>query len=86
MRYLKEALMVDILVRGVDDETVRWLKAEAERDSRSMNDVTREALEEKARMAKDRREAFWREVDELREAIGPMPDNAVDLIREDRER
>jgi plasmid stability protein len=77
--------MVDVLVRGVSEETARWLRIEAERDGRPMNDLTREALEEKAAKTKARREAFWREVDELRKQIGLLPDNAVDLIREDRD-
>jgi hypothetical protein len=77
--------MVDILVRGVDEETARWLKSIAAAEKVSLNEVTRQALEEKARAAKARRDAFWAEVDALREEIGPMPDNAVDLIREDRD-
>jgi plasmid stability protein len=81
----REITMVDVLVRGVSEEAARWLRIEAERDGRSMNDLTREAIEDKARKSKARREAFWKEVDALRDAIGPMPDNAVDLIRDDRD-
>jgi hypothetical protein len=76
---------MDILVRGVGEETARWLKSIASSEKTSLNEVTKLALEEKANRAKARREAFWKEVDDLRNTIGPMPDNAVDLIREDRD-
>jgi plasmid stability protein len=80
-----EVAMVDILVRGVDEETTRWLRTEAERERRSMNDLTREALEEKARKAVGRREALWKEIDELRERIGPVDGDSTAIIREFRE-
>jgi plasmid stability protein len=80
-----EVAMVDILVRGVDEETTRWLRTEAERERRSMNDLTREALEEKARKAVGRREALWKEIDELRERIGPVNGDSTAIIREFRE-
>lgn len=77
--------MVDMLVRGLDEETARWLKSIARRESLSLNDVARQALEERARRAKERRATFWRELETLRSSIGPLDGDSVDVIREFRE-
>ena len=77
--------MVDILVRGVGEETAKWLRAEAEREGRSVNDLTKEALDEKACRVKTRRDEFWQRVDQLRGVIGPLGGDAAADIREFRE-
>ena len=78
--------MVDILVRGVSEKEAQALKSLAAREKRSLNEFVREALIEKVKNAEARHEELWREVDAIRESIGPLPDDSTDIIREWRER
>jgi plasmid stability protein len=80
-------MMVDLLVRGVDDKVASRLKARAAREKRSLNDLLRETLAEKAAQRTDEsRAAKWARIDALRTAMGPMPDDSTDIIREMRDR
>ena len=78
--------MVDILVRGMSEKEAKTLKSLAAREKRSLNEFAREALLEKVRNADARHEELWREVDAIRESIGPLPDDSTDFIREWREK
>jgi plasmid stability protein len=52
--------MVDILVRNVDKETARLLKAKAAANGKSLNETAREAL---TSYAKTDKTALWAEAD-----------------------
>jgi hypothetical protein len=80
-----EVSMVDILVRGVDEETARWLKSIAASENTSLSEVSKQALEEKARSAKTRRRAFLKELAAIRNEIGPLGGDSVADIRAFRE-
>jgi plasmid stability protein len=78
--------MAQILVRGLDDETVAQLKARARANNRSLQGEVKAILEESARM-KGSLVAF-QEVARKWQAHfeGRTMSESGDLIREDRER
>jgi hypothetical protein len=78
--------MVDLLVRGLDEETAFWLKSIARSENTSLNEVTRQALEARARRARERRAALWADLAAMRAKVGPVADDSVEIIREFRER
>ncbi len=78
--------MTDILVRDVPEETKTLLKQIALSQKRSMNDVAKEALQQKANEVRESREAMWERIDAIRERIGPLKGDSLDDIREFRER
>jgi len=76
--------MPDILVRGIDKETLRRLKARAARHGRSLQGEAKLVLEQAAGITADEVAAMldgWKD----RFAGRPLSDS-VALIREDRER
>lgn len=78
--------MRQILVRGLDDETVERLKQRARARGRSLQQEIRAILEREARMftPDEAYEITARWLDELRREYGEVPDTAP-LIREDRD-
>jgi len=76
--------MVDILVRGVSEDEARALKSLAAREKRSLNDLVRETLSEKARA--ELKAQRWARISAVREEIGRLPDDSLDAIHEFRDR
>ncbi len=74
--------MTDILIRNVDDDTVRRLKEKAAAKGKSVNEIAREALT--AYVKRDKTE-LWAEIDRFRERIGPVSGDSTADIREDRD-
>lgn len=80
----------EFLVRGIDRETIDVLKAEAQRNHRSLQAEVRAALAERAAQhvafaaARERAVVEARRI--KRELLGHMTSDSVDLIREDRDR
>jgi plasmid stability protein len=82
----EEPVMVDILVRNVDDDIAAQLKKKAKTAGKSVNDIAREALRAAARPNK---QEVWAELDRIRARIGAraggeLPDSTPG-IREDRD-
>lgn len=75
--------MVDILVRGLDDDIAARLKEKARRGDRSLNELVKDILSKAARPS---HKEFWEKVRSLRDSMGPMSDDSTNLIREDRDR
>jgi len=76
--------MPDILVRGLDSETVRRLKERARRHGRSLQGEARLLLERAAGAAPEQVAAMldgWKE-----RFAGRRFGDSADLVREDRER
>ncbi len=76
--------MPDILVRGLDDETVKRLKARAKRNGRSLQGEAKRVLEQAAGMNAEEVAAVldgWK-----KRFAGRRFADSADLIREDRER
>lgn len=76
--------MPDILVRGLDDETVKRLKARARQHGRSLQGEAKLVLEQAAGAGPEEVEAMlegWRE-----RFAGRQLSGSVALLREDRDR
>jgi len=76
--------MPDILVRGLDDETVKRLKARAKRNGRSLQGEAKRVLEQAAGMNAEEVAAMldgWK-----KRFAGRRFADSADLMREDRER
>ena len=76
--------MPDILVRGLDDETVRRLKPRAKRNGRSLQGEAKRVLEQAAGMNAEEVAAMldgWK-----KRFAGRRFADSADLMREDRER
>jgi len=78
--------MPDILVRGVDPQCVRRLKARAKRNGRSFQSEAKLALEERAGEMTPEEIRADLEKWQKRFANRRFTTDSVDLIREDRER
>ncbi len=74
--------MTDILIRNVDDDTVRRLKEKAAAKGKSVNEIAREALT--AFVTQDKAK-LWAKADRLRAKIGKVTGDSTKLIREDRD-
>ena len=74
--------MVDILVRNVDKDTARRLKAKAAAKGASLSEAAREALT--AYVKPDKAEA-WAEIDRIRKKIGKVSGDSTTDIRADRD-
>jgi plasmid stability protein len=74
--------MVDILVRNVDKETAKKLKAKAAAKGTSLSETAREAF---AAYVKQDKSALWAEADRIRAAIGKVTGDSTDIIREWRD-
>jgi plasmid stability protein len=74
--------MVDILVRNVDPETARRLKAKAAAKGASLSEAAREAL---AAYVQPSREDAWAEMDRIRARIGRTSGRSTEDIRSDRD-
>lgn len=75
--------MADILIRGINDQAMKRLKARAKRNGRSLQSEARVVLETAAdsSIAEALRVArSWRK------KLGRRFDDSVELIREDRQR
>ena len=75
--------MPDILVRGLDEETVKRLKRRAKEHGRSLQSELRQVLENAAGASIEEALASARA---WREKLGRRFEDSADLIREDRER
>ena len=76
--------MPDILARGLDDETVKRLKARAKRNGRSLQGEAKRVLEQAAGMNAEEVAAMldgWK-----KRFAGRRFADSADLMREDRER
>ena len=79
--------MADILIRGLDPETVDQLKDLAKRNRRSLQAEVRVVLEEAAKHSRRLTpEEFNAIADRIRSESGPQSTDSVELIREDRDR
>jgi plasmid stability protein len=74
--------MVDILVRDVDRDTARLLKAKATAKGASLSETAREAL---AAYVKPSKEEAWAKIDAIRKKIGRVSVDSTADIREDRD-
>jgi antitoxin FitA len=81
-----EPIMVDILVRNVDEATAKELKKKARAAGKSVNDIARDALRAAAHPS---REEIWAEADRMRAKIrarlGRDLEDSTALIRHDRD-
>ncbi len=75
--------MPDILVRNLDPETVKRLKARAKRNGRSLQSEVRLVLESAAGASINE---ILESARAWREKLGKRFDDSADLIREDRQR
>lgn len=76
--------MAQLLVRGVEDETVAWLKARAAANGRPVEAEHREIL--RAARAASAPTDFWERAAALRAKLaGRNISPAIDLLREARE-
>ncbi len=74
--------MVDILVRNVEDEVARDLKAKAAAEGTSVNEIARQALRKEVRPSKSE---VMAEFDRIRAMSPCSPIDSTTLIREDRD-
>jgi plasmid stability protein len=74
--------MADILVRNLDEETARRLKAKAKAKGASVSDTVREAI---AAYVKPSKEEAWAAADAFRKKIGRISGDSTADIREDRD-
>jgi antitoxin FitA len=78
--------MGQLTVRKVDAEIIRRLKIRAAEHGRSAEAEHREILKGALLAApKLSPEEWWERARELRERLGPMPDDSVDIIRKFRD-
>jgi len=78
--------MGQLTVRKLDDEIIRRLKIRAAEHGRSAEAEHREILKQALLAeAKLGPEEWWQRARELRERLGPMPDDSVDIIRKFRD-
>ncbi len=75
--------MGDILIRGLDERTVRRLKAQAKRNGRSLQSEVRLLLKQAAGVSVAEALHGARQ---WREKLGRTFDDSAALVREDRER
>jgi plasmid stability protein len=74
--------MSDILIRNVDDETARLLKAKAKAKGASVSETALEVIRQGVKPTKAE---AWAEVDRIRARIGKVTGDSTQLIREDRD-
>ena len=75
--------MGQVLVRKLEDDVIKRLKAKAKASGRSLEEFARQALRE---AAKPSREEVWAEIDRIREMNGPTDFDSTAYIREMRDR
>jgi plasmid stability protein len=74
--------MVDILVRNIEEEVARDLKAKAAAQGTSVNEIARQALRKEVRPSKAE---VMAELDRVRAMSQYSPLDSTTLIREDRD-
>lgn len=74
--------MVDILIRNVDDETARLLKAKAKAKGASVSETALDFIKQSVKPTK---KDAWAEADRIRARIGNVSGDSTQLIREDRD-
>jgi plasmid stability protein len=74
--------MVDILVRNLEDEVARDLKAKAAAEGISVNELARQALRKEVKPSKAE---VMAELDRIRALSPHSPVDSTMLIREDRD-
>jgi plasmid stability protein len=78
-----ERAMGQIPVRNLEDSVIERLKARALKTNKSLEQTVRDILTEATKPKK--REEILADMDRLRARIGPVPLDATDLIRQDRD-
>ena len=76
-------MMVDILVRNVDETIAAQLKKKAKAGGKSVNETARAAL---AAYVEPSRNELWGEIDRFRERIKPVKGSSLAAIRQLRDR
>ena len=78
--------MAQILIRGIGEDVVEYLRVRAKANERSVEAEARTILSTAAQRAKDR-ETGLRELEEIRRELngGRMTGDSTDFIREDRD-
>lgn len=74
--------MGQVLVRKLEDEVIRSLKAKAKARGQSLEEFARQTLRQAAEPS---RETVWAEIDRFRARIGFLSGNSTAMIREDRD-
>jgi plasmid stability protein len=74
--------VVDILVRNVEEDVARALKAKAAHEGTSLNEIAREALRN---VVKPQKIELLAELDRIRAMTPRRLDDSTRLIREDRD-
>jgi plasmid stability protein len=74
--------MSDILIRDVDDETSRLLKAKAKAKGASVSETALDIIRAGVKPSK---EEAWAALDAFRKRIGPVTGDSTKDIREDRD-
>jgi antitoxin FitA len=78
--------MAQILVRNLDEKTVRSLKRRAKAGGRSLQGEAKAILEQAAQEPGWDRRAFLRKIDEFRNSFkGQVFSDSTELIRQERE-
>ena len=75
--------MGQVLVRKLEDDVIRRLKAKAKASGRSLEDLARSALREAAKPCP---EEVWAEIDRIREMNGRSDFNSTAYLRQMRDR
>jgi plasmid stability protein len=76
-------MMVDILVRNVDETTAAQLKKKARAGGKSVSETARAAL---AAYVEPSRKELWGEIDRFRERIKPVKGSSLAAILQLRDR
>jgi plasmid stability protein len=79
---IAEVLMPSILIRDLDEQTIKQLKRRATANGRSLQAEAKEIIERSAR--EKTFEQLRREAERLAKAVRLQKTDSVDLIREDR--
>jgi len=78
--------MPDVLIRNIDEKTLKNLKKRAENNNRSLQAELKTILEMHGSVDFEQTKIFMRESIEKYKAEGRIFSDSVDLIREDRDR
>lgn len=74
--------MADLLIRNLDDDIARRLKAKAKAKGASVSETAREAIKAYVKPSK---EEAWAAAAAIRKKIGPISGDSTADIREDRD-
>jgi hypothetical protein len=77
--------MSDVLMRGLEDDIDEYIRRKARLDSKSLSDVSKEAVRTAMRLETEQWKGFLRELDALRSDTGPVAGDTTADIRAWRE-